>query len=148
MVSKMETNEIKDRKMILSNLWIFATLNYLYCDVMSLMDSGLLSQYLTGTINGMHINGGFLLGAAILMEIPIGMVLLSRLLMFRANRWANIVAGSIMTIVQTLAMFMGMPAPYYMFCGTIEVLTTAFIVWYAWKWVETNSNSVNSTITK
>jgi Family of unknown function (DUF6326) len=41
-------------------LWIFASLNYLYCDVVSLMDSNLLRQYLTGTVNGLEIDRGFL----------------------------------------------------------------------------------------
>jgi hypothetical protein len=31
-----------NKKTMLSTLWIFATLNYLYCDIMSLMDSNLL----------------------------------------------------------------------------------------------------------
>ncbi len=35
------------------------------------------------------MNENFLLGAAILMEIPIAMVLLSRILNYRTNRWAN-----------------------------------------------------------
>jgi TRAP-type C4-dicarboxylate transport system permease small subunit len=82
------------------------------------------------------------------MEIPIGMVLLSHLLKFRANRWTNIISGAIMTVVQTMTMFFGKPAPYYIFCSTIEILTTAFIVWYAWKWVDSISPRVNSTITK
>ena len=38
---------------MLSSLWLFALLNYLYCDVASLMDSAMLRQYLTGTVNGM-----------------------------------------------------------------------------------------------
>ena len=38
-----------DRKILLSTLWIFAILNYLYCDIMGLMDVNLLKQYLTGT---------------------------------------------------------------------------------------------------
>jgi hypothetical protein len=144
----MQSDKSDDRRTILSTLWIFVTLNYLYCDVMTLMDPPILKQYVSGTVNGMSINGNFLLGAAILMEIPIGMVILSRLLRYKANRWANIIAALIMTIVQMLTMFMGMPAPYYLFCGTIEILTTAFIAWYAWKWVETNSTSTNSTIAK
>jgi len=144
----MLTDKSNDRRPILSTLWIFVTLNYLYCDVMSLMDPPILKQYLSGTVNGMSINGNFLLAAAILMEIPIGMVILSRVLNHKANRLANIIAGLIMTIVQTLTMFMGMPAPYYIFCGTIEILTTIFIVWYAWEWVETNSTSVKITITE
>jgi hypothetical protein len=147
MNTQIETDKSNDRRPILSTLWIFVTLNYLYCDVMSLMDPPILKQYLSGTVNRMSINGSFLLGAAILMEIPIGMVILSRVLRHKANRLSNIIAGFIMTIVQTLTMFMGMPAPYYIFCGTIEILTTAFIVWYAWKWVESNGSNENSTLT-
>jgi hypothetical protein len=61
----------------LSTLWIFVTLNYLYCDVMSLMDRSMLKQYLTGNVGGVHISQGFLLGSAVLMEIPIAMVVLA-----------------------------------------------------------------------
>jgi hypothetical protein len=134
-----------DKKALFSTLWIFVTLNYLYCDVMGLMDPDLLKQYLTGSVNGMDINAGFLLGAAILMEIPIGMVLLSRILNHRANRWTNMIAAFIMTVVQTLTMFLGKPASYYLFCGAIEILTTAFIVWYAWKWAEAEAGPAIET---
>jgi hypothetical protein len=37
------------------------------------------------------------MGSAVLMEIPIAMILASRLLPFRANRLVNIIAGGIMT---------------------------------------------------
>ena len=125
-----------DMKLKLSTLWTFATLNYLYCDVISLMDPVLLKQYLTGTVNGMAFTPGFLLGAAILIEIPISMVLLSRVLKHRANRWANIAAGTVMTAVQLLTLFIGWPAPYYLFLSILEIGCTALIVWYAWKWRE------------
>ena len=127
--------ELKDRKVVLSLLWIFVTLNYIYCDVMSLMDSTLLSQYLTGNFEQFKITESFLLGAALLMEIPIIMVLLSRTLRYKANRWANIVAGSIKTIVMILSMFVGTPTLYYLFFGTIEIACTTFIIWYAWNWI-------------
>jgi Family of unknown function (DUF6326) len=39
-----------DMKSRLSTLWIFASLNYLYCDVASLMDPQLLPQYLRGNV--------------------------------------------------------------------------------------------------
>src|SRR6266516_4356256 len=84
-----KTIELKDRRVILSTLWIFVTLNYIYCDVVGLMDPELLRQFLTGNVNGIHMTQGFLLGAGILLEIPIAMVLLSRVLKYRANRWAN-----------------------------------------------------------
>jgi Family of unknown function (DUF6326) len=121
---------------ILSTLWIFAVLNYLYCDVVSFMDSALLKQYLAGSVGGMQITQGFLLGGAVLMEVSMGMVLLSRLLPFKANRIANTLAGVITTSAQTATLFLGKPAMYYLFFSVIEISCTAFIVVYTWKWLK------------
>ena len=126
--------ELKDRKVILSTLWIFVIFNYLYCDILSLMDSSLLKQYLTGTVDGLELTENFLFMGAILMEIPIAMVLLSRILNYRANRWANIAAATIKTIAMIMTMFVGTPTSYYLFFGSIEIGTTIFIMWYAWTW--------------
>ncbi len=130
-----------DRKGLLSIIWVFAAFNYLYCDVVSLMNSELLSQYLTGKVNGMELTQGFLLGAAILVEIPIAMVLLSRVLKYRVNRWVNIIAGVIMTLVQTASLFAGTPAMYYVFFSVLEIAATVLIVWFAWNWRHAESLS-------
>jgi hypothetical protein len=129
----VETEDLKSKirsitpRTLLSTLWIFATLNFVYCDVVTLF------SYVTvkSTIN---YNQGFLLGAAVLVEIPISMVLLSRILKYRSNRWANIIAGAVMTIVQAVTLFVGTPAIFYVFFSVIEIATTAFVVWYAWNW--------------
>src|ERR1700674_2715731 len=118
----------------LSTIWIVGTLNYLYCDVVTLMDPALLKQFLAGDIGSLHISQGFLLGAGILVEIPIAMVLLSRILGDRPNRIANIVAGTTMTAVQVLSLMVKAPALYYVFFSVIEIACTSAIVWYAWKW--------------
>ena len=125
-----------DMKSKLSTLWIFVALNYLYCDIVSLMDPELLPQYLRGNVNGLEFTPWFLLGAGILVEIFIAMVLLSRVLPYRANRWANIAAGTIMTAAQSASLFVGTPAPYYLFFSVIEIATTVLIVWFAWNWRE------------
>ncbi len=135
----MNTNknaaEMDGIKARFSTLWIFVVLNYLYCDVVSLMDPELLKQYMAGNVGGIHMTQGFLLSAAILMEISISMVLLSRVLEFGANRWANIIAGTITTAVQFSTLFFGSsPTSYYIFFSIIEIACTALIVWYAWKW--------------
>ena len=118
----------------LSTLWIFATLNYLYCDVVTLMDPDLLRKYLAGNIGGVDITQGFLLAAGVLVEIPIAMILLSRVLDCRANRWANVAAGGFMAAVQLVTLFVKTPAPYYAFFSVIEIGATALIVWSAWRW--------------
>ena len=123
-----------DKKVLLSTIWLFALLNYLYCDIVTLMNSEILKQFMTGKVNGMQINQGFLLGASILMEIPIAMILLSRILKNGANRWANIIAGAIMTIVQFLALVSTPPTSYGVFFSIIEIASTILIVWVAWNW--------------
>lgn len=132
---------MENRKAKLSALWIFAILNYLYCDFIGLIDPTLLKQYITGNVEGLQITQGFLLGAAILMEIPISMVLLSLVLKYAANRWANIIAGTIMTVVQFSTLFVGSsPTVYYIFFSIIEIACTALIVQYAWTWVNPESS--------
>src|SRR5215470_10417938 len=123
-----------DMRSRLSTLWLFATLNYLYCDVVALMNPSLLKGFLAGQIGTIQVTQWFLLGSAVLVEIPISMVLLSRLLEQRANRPANLVAGAIMTAVQLASLLVGTPALYYLFFSAIEVACTAAIVCFAWRW--------------
>ena len=115
-----------EMKSKLSILWIFATLNYLYCDVIGLLDPELVPP--------IEFTPGTLLGIAVLVEIFIVMVLLSRVLPYRTNRWANIAAGTVMTLVQSASLFVGVPTLYYVFFSVIEITTTVLIVWFAWNW--------------
>ncbi len=128
--------DFKDKKVLLSTLWIFVMFNYTYCDILGLMDSSLLQQYLTGVVDGLKLTERFLLVGAILMEIPIAMILLSRILNYRINRWANILAAFIKTVTMILTLFVGTPTLYYLFFGIIEIVTTIFIIFYAWMWRE------------
>ena len=122
-----------DKKVLLSAIWVFAVLNYLYCDVLALMDSNLLNQFLTGTVDGMKLTQNFLFGASILMEISISMTLLSRLLSYRVNRIANLIASTITTLVQ-IATLIGKPTMYYIFFSLIEIAATSSIFIIALKW--------------
>lgn len=79
---------LSQAKTKLPTLWIFAMFNYLYADIVTLMDPEALKLIQSGAVGTLQINRGFLLGAAILMETAIAMVLLSRALKYRANRWA------------------------------------------------------------
>ena len=136
------------RKVLLSTIWIFVVLNYLYCDVLGLMDANLLKGFLAGNAGGIQFTQGFLLGAGILMEISMAMVLLSRVLGYRANRWANIIAGVITTVVQLASLTFGTNTMYYWFFSIIEITSTALIVWFAWTWhnPRTTANTEQSVL--
>jgi threonine/homoserine/homoserine lactone efflux protein len=122
----MITKDKMNPKVLLSTLWLFAMLTYTYGDVVTLMD-----PVKHGSI---ELTEGFLLGGSIFMMIPITMVLLSRILKYRANRWTSIIAGTIMTVALTLTLFVAVPTTYYAFFTAIEIACTALIVWYAWTW--------------
>jgi uncharacterized protein DUF6326 len=127
-------HDIKER---LSVLWIFALLNYLYADVIALW--AILGS---PPADFPHLGQLALAGSALLMEIPIAMILASRLLPLRANRLANIIAGSIVTLVNGFLTFIpplvgwGRPPalPEYLFFATVETICTVAIVWQAWNW--------------
>ena len=135
MYTNPKTVELQDRKVILSTLWIFLTANYIYCDVLSHMEPAVLKELLTGTLGSIQVTQSFLLAAAIFMEIPFAMIILSRVLKYRANRWVNIIAGVFMAASQVGTMNMGTPPTiHYLFYSAIEIACNLFIVWYAWKW--------------
>ena len=120
-----------DMKVKLSTLWIFILFNITFLDIHGLLKPGFLEEVMTGTIDGIQMTEELLLLGAIMMEIPIAMVLLSRVLKYRVNRWANIIAG-----VTTIAIFIGNLSTDLdkIFVGTIVIVALLLIIWYAWKW--------------
>ena len=135
-VSQNSANpESRSRKGLLSTLWLFVSLNYIFCDVLGVMDPELVPP--------VELTQGFLLGAGILLEIPIAMVLLSRVLPYNWNRRVNIIAAVIMTVIQVASLFLGANTLYYIFFSIIEVTTTAFIVWAAWNWRDMETAVLN-----
>ena len=136
-------HDVKER---LSLFWLFVLLNYLYADVVALFA-------VVGARNiwaaAPHLSQSALLGSAVFMEIPIAMIVASRLLPYRTNRLANIIAAAVLTLVNGAVTFVvppitgaGVPAyPAYLFFGTIETLCTVIIIWQAWTWSETSAST-------
>jgi len=133
--SNKKIAEKLDMKTRLSALWLFAMLTYTYGDVVTLMDPV--------KHGSLEMTEGFLLGGSIFMMIPITMVLLSRILNYRANRWTSIIAGTIMTLALIMTLFVAVPTTYYAFFTVIEVACTALIVWFAWKWSNPEGSPIN-----
>ena len=125
-----------NKKVLFSTLWIFVTVNYIFCDVFTLFHSESLKQLMTGEMGGMKINQSFLLSFSILMEMPMVMIVLSRILPYKSNRLANIIVALIMTLVQAATLFTDDNTLHYIFFSIIEVSTTSFILYSAWHWVE------------
>jgi len=117
----------------LFTLWIFVTVNYIFCDIFTLFYSENLKQLMSGAMGGMDITETFLFAFSIIMELPMLMIVLSRLLPYKFNRLANIAVGIFMTLVQTATLF-GDNMLHYVFFSIIEITTTIIIVWIAIRW--------------
>src|SRR4030042_1531037 len=129
MNTNSKTIQMNDTKVILSTLWIVVMINMAYADILSLHIPGILEE-LAVFAGETPITQLMLIGA-IMTEIPIAMIFLSRALMYKVNRWANIIT-SVITIAYVVGA--GKPYPHYIFIATIEVVCMLLIVWYAWKW--------------
>ena len=136
MKTNNKTVETKDRKVILSTLWIFAMFNYLYADVFGLFFNP------AAHTETLKMTQEAVLAFAIMMEIAIAMVLLSRLLKYGANRWANMIAGIFHTALVAWSLTGAAQPPFYVMFASIEIACTLFIAWYAWKWRSPESQPV------
>ncbi len=112
----------------LSTLWVVVMFNMVFADILTFIKPGALQELWAGQA-GVHITPGLLLVFALLLEIPIAMIFVSRILKPRANRWANTVAAVITT---AFVVGGGSLDPHYVFFATVEVACMALIVWSVW----------------
>ena len=118
-----------DKKALLSTLWIFVLLNVIFRDLHEFFRAEMIEEIITLT----PVSEQVMLIGGIMMEIPILMVLLSRILNYRINRWANIIIGAV-----TIALIIGLGQKDLddIFFATIEVIALSAVIWLAVKWRE------------
>ena len=129
----MNTNTTKklDTKVLISTLWIVVMINMLKADILSLFIPAMAEELARTSVSvGASIPQLMLFGA-IMGQLGIAMIILSRVLKYGINRWVNIVVG----IVTIAYIWGGMSSyPHYIFIATVETLCLLLIVWFAWTW--------------
>lgn len=123
----MKTEKTIDVKARLSTLWILVMFNMVFADIFSIMVE-LVNR------NTLAIPGDVktvMAIAAVVTNIPILMIYLSRTLSYKLNRLTNILAG-IFTIVYVIGG--GDPAPHYIILALVETALLITIIVYALKW--------------
>ena len=134
-ISDLQKNRNERLPMLLSKVWIFLSLNYILCDLLSNMEMSVIRGLFEGNIAGIPMTQAFLLLAGVSIEIPILMSVLAAFLPYKANRIVNISAGILMIIYQFGSFFMGSDITiHYMFFSVVEILGNALIVVLAYRW--------------
>lgn len=129
----INTNSAKklNTKVLLSTLWIVVMLNMLKADILSLFIPGAAEEVTrTSASTGASIPQLMLVGA-IMGQLGIAMIILSRVLRYGINRWANIAMG-----IVTIAYIWGGMAtyPHYIFTATVETICLLLIIGFSWTW--------------
>ncbi len=131
MNTSVNTVKKLDTKALLSTLWLLVMLNILTADVLSLNIPGSEEPLkATSVSTGLAIPQLMLFGA-VMNELSIVMIILSRVLPRGMNRWVNIIVG-IVTIAYIWVG--GSSYPHYTFIATVETICLLLILWIAWKW--------------
>jgi hypothetical protein len=134
--TETKTSDIPRR---LSALWIVVMLNMIYADILSFLQPELLRGLMTGHAEGIRVTQQLLVGAAVMGEIPILMVLLARIMKPTANRWANFAA---VPLTAAFIISGGSTSPHYLFLAAIEFSCLALILRHVWRWrVDTSSTA-------
>ena len=124
-----------DTKVLLSSLWIVVMINMLKADILSLYIPGALDELVS--FAGDTPIPQLMLGAAVIMEIAIVMIVLSHVLPYRVNRWANILVAVLMI---AFVVGGGSTYPHYIFIAAVEVVCLLLIILIAWRWRAASSN--------
>ena len=130
---EIKMNSIKkiDTKVLLSTLWIVVMINMLKADILGLFIPGSMEEVAKTAASAGASIPQLMLGAAIIGQLCIAMIILSRVLKYEINRWANIFVG----IVTIAYIWGGMASyPHYIFIASVETLCLLLIIGFAWTW--------------
>lgn len=126
MKEKMTTREK------LSTLWIVVMFTMIFADILFFMTPGVMKQIVDGTTD-VKTTQEQLLIFALLLELPIAMIFLSRVLKQTINRIANIVTSIITTL---FVIGGGSLYLHYYFFAAVEIFCMIAIIILSFKWKE------------
>lgn len=118
-------------RFVLSGLWVYLLLNMLFRDMHELFRAGFLEQALNGIVDGNVVTEQNLLYGGIALQVPLGMVVLSRMLKTPANRWLNQIAATLMLV--GIVAFNTNPDWDDMLFASMEAMALLGILVVAWR---------------
>ena len=133
-----ECKHATDRRVVISAVWIFVVLNYIYADVFILLGGHGPSTPEEAELVATLSTPGFFLVAAFYLQMAMIMIVLSRVLKYQINRWANITIATSHILGLIASLFVATNAIYYIYYVTVEIAALLFIIGYAWSWKNLN----------
>lgn len=130
----MFNNKINPTTLI-STLWVFVLFNMILRDLHEFPTEGYIDKLIT-----LKLSEEIMLFYAFIVEIPILMILLSRILNNKANKWANNIA----VFVSSLGILYTLPAGHLdeMFFAIVNLMAFILIIYTSFKLPTLNQSQV------
>ena len=147
-MEKMDSNQknagiMLDVRIILASLWVAGMLSSLNGDTYRLSDPIALQSMIANT-GPVVVSSELLLVASIIFVIPIFMSVLTLTLKYPVIRWANRIIGILYAMIILAFWVLCLvlrSAGYEMVWSTAQLVFALLVVWYAWKWPNSEGNS-------
>ncbi|MGB5759695.1 MAG: DUF6326 family protein [Acidimicrobiales bacterium] len=126
-----------EKRALLSALWLFVLLNYIFRDLHEIVKAEFLADALNGMYGGREVTDAMFLLGGVIVEVPIVMMLMAWVLPLRANRWANVIVAPLFGLL-----LIGVPGDLddYFHIG-LMLIALASIAWQAWNWERSTSKA-------
>lgn len=112
-------------------LWIFILLNIIFRDIHQMTLKSHLEMLLTGYYNGTEVTDAIMLVGALIVNIPIGMLLVTLLLNRKLSRKLNIIAASLMPLILLSSLPTDMDDVFHL---SVELIALVAIIMSSVKW--------------
>ncbi|TAI49003.1 DUF6326 family protein [Flagellimonas allohymeniacidonis] len=121
----MKKHEI-ERRPLLSTLWIFVLFNMIFRDLHQFANAGFVQELMS-----LEVREELVLVFGFVLEIPIAMVLLSRILRDKANKWVNFLA----VVITLLGILSALPSADMddVFFAVMESAALVAIILVSWR---------------
>jgi hypothetical protein len=115
---------------LISLLWTSVVLNMVFADVLSIYTPGVLPQVMDGVVEGVTLSENLMLIAAVFIQLPVAMIVVTHLLPKRAAKGANT-----FSVIVTAAFVVGGGSlkPHYIFFASCELIAMAGILFLTWR---------------
>ena len=119
-------------------LWIVLGILGVWMLFSELSLPGYVEEIISGFHEGVPVTPEFMLVLAFIAITPLVMAVLSLTLKDKANRWVNIIVGTVWAVAGLLDPIKYVTeqsaySAYVILIGIVMVVFAALIVWYAWK---------------
>ncbi len=112
----------------LSSLWMFFLFNIIFRDIYEFVKPGFIEEIMSSSNPATE---QMLLLGGVMIQVPIAMVLLSRLLPYGTNRWTNMIVAMIYGVLLPSFGVTDLDDAFHLI---MEVAALSAVIWSAWRW--------------